>query len=242
MGHYGRVNYRQLDANELIATARRLRDRVHARFPSAGLTGVAGELVQVVEQHATTSAGIVRPHWGWRLTSFGLLAAGVASLVMLFADARLRVVDWSLDSAVQLLDAGLSTLFFLGAGAAFAASLELRSRRRRCLQALHELRVLAHIIDLHQLTKDPDRALHPHADTPASPERTLTPFELGRYLDYCSEMLSLLGKLGALYAQTFPDPEAIDAVDDIEDLTTGLSRKIWQKIMVLNQARGGATT
>ena len=56
-----------------------------------------------------------------------------------------------------------------------------------------------------------------------------------RYLDYCSEMLSLTGKLAALYMQNMRDPIVIESVNEIEDLTTSLSRKIWQKIMILNQ-------
>ena len=51
-------------------------------------------------------------------------------------------------------------------------------------------------------------------------------------------MLSLIGKVAALYAQRFNDPVALSAVDEIEDLTTGLSRKIWQKIMIINQSSG----
>jgi len=38
----------------------------------------------------------------------------------------------------------------------------------------------------------------------------------------------------ALYVQKFDDGVALSAVNEIEDLTTGLSRKIWQKIMILN--------
>jgi hypothetical protein len=63
----------------------------------------------------------------------------------------------------------------------------------------------------------------------------MSEFELARYLDYCSEMLSLTGKLAALYMQNMRDPVIIDSVNEIEDLTTSLSRKIWQKIMILNQ-------
>ena len=72
------------------------------------------------------------------------------------------------------------------------------------------------------------------AETPSSPKHNLGPAELGRYLDYCSEMLSLIGKLAALYVQKFDDPVALAAVNEVEDLTTGLSRKIWQKIMIIN--------
>jgi len=72
--------------------------------------------------------------------------------------------------------------------------------------------------------------------TQSSPKRTMTTFEMSRYLDYCSEMLSLIGKVAALYVQGFPDAVALSAVDDIEDLTTSLSRKIWQKIMILESS------
>ena len=63
--------------------------------------------------------------------------------------------------------------------------------------------------------------------------RTLAP-PSWKYLDYCSEMLSLIGKLAALYVQKFDDPVALAAVNEVEDLTTSLSRKIWQKIMIIN--------
>jgi len=69
--------------------------------------------------------------------------------------------------------------------------------------------------------------------TPNSPRQELSRYELGRYLNYCSEMLSLAGKLGFLYVQNFHDPVANDSVNNLEDLTTGLSRKIWQKIIIL---------
>jgi len=62
----------------------------------------------------------------------------------------------------------------------------------------------------------------------------MTAFQLTRYLDYCSELLSIVGKLTALYAQSLPDSVVVAAVNNIETLTTGLSRKIWQKIMQLD--------
>jgi hypothetical protein len=68
----------------------------------------------------------------------------------------------------------------------------------------------------------------------------LSSFHLGRYLDYCSELLSLIGKLAATYAQHFPDEVVLDTVNEIETLTAGMSQKIWQKLMILNlpQAAG----
>jgi hypothetical protein len=230
------VAYSQLDRTHLVDTVARLHLRIRERFPNASLVAVAGELKTIVERHAERSAAIRRPVWRLRLVSAALLLAAFALLVLLLLSIHpdRRSDDWSLATMLQSVEAGLSTAFFLGAGCVYVASLELRSKRRRCLEALHELRALAHIVDLHQLTKDPDQALHPGAEAAANGERPLDPFQLGRYLDYCSEMLSLIGKASALYAQDFPDPQAVEAVDAIEDLTTGLSRKIWQKIMILS--------
>jgi len=228
------VPYSRLDRAHLVATVGRLRDRIHERFPAAALGDVAAELRAIAEHHAAHSERIRAPAWRLRLVSSLLLVTGLGLVTWLFLATRgQRPADWDWTDTLQTLEAALSMLFFLGAAGVYVASLELRSKRRRCLQALHELRALAHIVDLHQLTKDPEHALHPVADTPSSPDRDLTPFQLTRYLDYCSEMLSLIGKVAALYAQDFPDPQAVDAVDDIEDLTTGLSRKIWQKISIL---------
>ena len=100
---------------------------------------------------------------------------------------------------------------------------------------MNKLRCISHIIDVHQLTKDPEAMTKIAIPTPNSPPRDLNRYELGRYLNYCSEMLALTSKLGFLYVQKFPDPVATDAVNDLEELTTDLSRKIWQKIMLLDQ-------
>lgn len=52
---------------------------------------------------------------------------------------------------------------------------------------------------------------------------------------HSSELLGLIGKVGAFYAQNLADPIVLTAVDEVEGLTTGLSRKIWQKIAILDQ-------
>jgi hypothetical protein len=47
-------------------------------------------------------------------------------------------------------------------------------------------------------------------------------------------MLSLVSKTAFLYVQDYHDPVATEAVNDLEDLTNGLSSKMWQKIMILS--------
>jgi hypothetical protein len=138
---------------------------------------------------------------------------------------------------IQVLEAGLNATVLIGATVFFLVTLETRMKRRRALRAIHALRSMAHIIDMHQLTKDPERLLYAGPDTKSSPVRTMTQFELSRYLDYCSELLSLTGKIAALYVQTFEDSVVVSAVNDIENLTTDLAREIWQKLMVLHSGQ-----
>ena len=106
----------------------------------------------------------------------------------------------NLESVVTLKDAGLNDAVLTGAAIFFLLSVEVRYKRVRALKTLHELRSIAHVIDMHQLTKDPHRVSKAtqHPKTGESPELTLTRFELRRYLDYCSEMLSLTGKVAAV--------------------------------------------
>ena len=60
--------------------------------------------------------------------------------------------------------------------------------------------------------------------------------DLESYLDYCSEMLSIVSKLAALYAQNLDDAVVLSAVDEVEGLASRLSSKIWQKIIILGRS------
>ncbi len=140
-----------------------------------------------------------------------------------------------LPELLQGLDAAVNLLILLAISLFFMVTLEGRFKRQAALRALHQLRSVAHVIDMHQLTKDPDVVLGPPVATPSSPQRTMTRFELLRYLDYCSELLSLVSKLAALHVQYLRDPVVLSAVNDVEELTDGLSRKIWQKISILDR-------
>lgn len=134
---------------------------------------------------------------------------------------------------VQVADAAFNSIVVIGAALLFLVTVESRVKRHRVLKALHELRSLAHVVDMHQLRKDPAAILG--TPTRSSPRRELSQEELARYLDYCCEMLSLIGKIAALYAQKLHDTNVVAAVNEIELLTTGLSRKIWQKMVLLGR-------
>jgi len=226
--------YRSLDSEKIVDTIGTLSRRIDERFPDSGLSNVCRELLTIAGESQERSAWFAKPQRALRIITWILLIIMATGLAIILTHAAWPREGFEVVGLVQGLEAALNITILLGAAALFLATVEVRIKRKRALKAIHELRALAHVIDMHQLTKDPER-LRAHAQaTASSPKRTLRGSELIRYLDYCSEMLSLIGKIAALYVQKFDDPVALVAVNEVEELTTSLSRKIWQKIMILN--------
>ena len=228
--------YRSLEPTKITETIETLARRISERFPGSGLWKVCSDLVALSRQTSNRIEYVSRPHWGMRLA---LAAVQLATLIGLFLLGRfamtLRASD-ELSDFLQGFDAAISLAIFVGGAAFFVWTFEARWKRDRALKALHELRSIVHVVDMHQLTKDP--SMLGGASVSSSPERTMTPFELMRYLEYCSEMLSLTAKLAALYAEKISDPVVVDTVGDIERLTSNLSSQIWQKISIVQTLEG----
>ena len=229
------MHYRRLDAAAIHKTLTTLVRRISERFPASHLLDVANELVQISQVSAETIDEIKRPLIWMRVIVVSLLTVVVGLVVVM----PFFFHDWgNVETVLELiyvLEPSLGIAFFLSAIVVYLLSIERRMKRNRALHAIHELRSMAHVIDMHQLTKDPVLLLPGYEKTASSPERTMTDFELSRYFDYCTEMLSLISKVAALYIQEFDDEVAISAVDEVENLTSGLSNKIWQKIGLIDR-------
>jgi len=227
------AKYRRLDSQEIINTVKALHSRVEGRFPNSSLGKISAELLSVANENIQRVQWIQRPNI--------LLRAGAAFLSILLISVVVGLVmhihQFKMDdytNFIQALDASIGSVVFMGAAILFFVSWENRIKRNRALKAVHELRAMAHIVDMHQLTKDPENYFGRATRPSKPPKREMTPFELNRYFDYCNDSLALISKIAALYVQGFQDPVLLDAVDDVEDLTSGLSRKIWQKIILLD--------
>ncbi len=225
-----------LEAVEVVRTLEVLHDRIAERFPSAGLAKVAGELAENARTTSQRARRIAEPYIFLRTGVFAIVISALAFAGWLLAHTPLSELKISTDVAglTQGLEAAVNLLILAGASVWFLMSLERRLKRRRALKDLHVLRSFAHVIDMHQLTKDPTVVLSKLPRTSSSPTREMTQFQLTRYLEYCTELLALIGKLAALYSEYTRDAEIVAAVNDVENLATNLGRKIWQKITILS--------
>jgi len=227
------MSYRTLDAAAIIQTLRRLESRIGERFPDSGLYAVCQDLVAIGEDVQQKSSAIAKPNLVLRAAICIAIAAGVAGLAVIPFAINFQMGSAELLSVFQGVEAAANIVVLMGAALFFLVSIETRIKRRRAMRDLHTFRSFAHVIDMHQLTKDPSAVVSVAGNTPSSPARTLSRFEVTRYLDYCSEMLSLTSKVAVLFAQGFPDPIVTETVSDIERIAAGLAQKIWQKIIIL---------
>ena len=226
-----------LISERVVETIEKLVARISERFGDCGLANVCSQLSTIAKQDTERARAIERRYMWLRALVFLIFAAGlfVLAWVLTLIDFTRTTTD-NVYSLVQGIDAAAHLTVLTGAAMFSLVKLEQRLKRRRALAALHELRCIIHVIDMHQLTKDPSKFIV-GGNTPSSPPLLLDEFQMARYLDYCSEMVSLTSKVAVLFAQSFADQVVAEVVSDIERVSSGISQKIWQKIIILQALR-----
>src|SRR5262245_22682669 len=146
--------YRTLDPAKVVETIAVLNARIKERFPGAGLGQVCAELLHIAGENSSRAERISRANVMLRAAIVAFLAlgaAGLAWIVWLF-----YLVPRSAENVYTLLqglEAAANLTVLMGAAVFFLFRIEERLKRRQVIQALHELRSIIHVIDMHQLTK-----------------------------------------------------------------------------------------
>jgi hypothetical protein len=233
-------SFQRLDPTAVQATVDRLVMRITRRFPERHLGSVAAELSGLVREVSEQSSADRRRNraigLACRMAGIVVVAVAVTAIVLAVRDARpasggVRGFQW-----LSVLESGIVDVVYASIAVYFLMSLPNRLTRRRLLALMHRLRSLAHVVDMHQLTKDPERLQERFHGTDVTIAFNMSAAELANYLDYCSEILSLVAKTAALCAEESTDALVLDTVSEVETLTAGLCREIWQKISLLRTA------
>jgi hypothetical protein len=89
---------------------------------------------------------------------------------------------------------------------------------------------------MHQLSKDPVMDLSILDEGAVLNDRAKAiqqAHDLWYYLSFSTDLLSVIGKLAACFAQEETDRIVLDTINEIETVSTALSRKIWQKMSLV---------
>ncbi|MEL6828840.1 MAG: hypothetical protein AAFO63_01760 [Pseudomonadota bacterium] len=225
--------YRSLNGERIVDSIRKVTDRIENRFGGRGLTQISRELETFAEAEVGRAKSLARPRFLLRGLTFLVVLAAISSVVWLGWRFGLKLQAEASLEMFEGVEALINILILSAAGIYFLMNLEARVKRHDVLTQLNQLRSIAHIIDMHQVSKDPIVDLHVGATSEAEPGSELNGYELVRYLDYCAKLVTLTGKLAAVYLEYIEDPIVISSVNDFESLTGEMARKIWQKVTVL---------
>jgi hypothetical protein len=210
-----------------------LAKRIQLGFPNTGLCGVCGELQKVSTEVRQLATWLGKPLLWARV----VVGAGLVLLIAGLVGALMKIPVHSqapgVPELLQGIDSGVNDLVFIGIAVFFLFTIETRVKRHQAFKSLHTLRSLAHIVDMHQLKKDPGTL--GTSETEGTGRADMSPEQMARYLDHCGDMLALLSKLAALHVQTFQDGPTLAVVQEVEDLAHDLLRNIWQKIAIVDR-------
>ncbi len=230
-----------LSADRVRATVVALQERVSARFPRHHLAAVAGQLTGMVDQvsqhtrdkHLRVARATVAARTVAAVAL--LLAVGVLTLALsaVLAQRPGDVTTW-----IPLVESVINTAVFIAIAFLFLWAFPERRERKGLLALLHQLRSLAHVLDMHHIGLGPEQTAPdvsgaPQGD-PAPGE--LTPTQLYAYLGYCTELFSLIATCGALCAERSSDSTVLQTVSDVETLTTELSGTVYRKMELLTRS------
>ncbi len=222
-----------LRSDKIQETIDRLTKRINDRFPDSSLGHTSYDFHQFVKEIKENIAWIEKPIFWVRAIAFFLIALALTGIMYAFSLMDFHVEN-RFSEVTAMMESLINDILLLGAVFFFLFTLENRIKRTKALKLLNEIRGFAHVVDMHQLTRDPQLMRLNSKKTKHSPERNLDQFQLQRYLDYCSEFLSLIGKVAALYSQSLPDEVVVQSSSEIENLCSNISNKIWQKLIILN--------
>lgn len=225
------INYK-LNFDKIEATIEKLTSRIFERFPDSSLGRTCDDFHKFAKESKRHIELISKPILQIRILSYAIIAFILFGLTYGLSNLQFKKIE-TVNSLSQITDSSMNTIVLLGAALAFLYTLENRIRRKRALSFLNKVRGFAHVVDMHQLTKDPQITEYHPDPTDNSPKRGLTKFELERYLDYSVEFLSLIGKISAVYSQKFPDATVVQSSTEIESLCSDIISNVQQKLLVL---------
>ena len=145
----------KLEPEKIIDSVSILEKRISDRFPDSGLKDVCREFLMLAEKTKKNISYISKPNIPLKVFSYLIIAVGLGGIIFSFSLINFKVKTFDLEKLVSISNGMFNNLFLIGAAFLFLITMESRINRKLAIKSLHKLRVISHVIDMHQLTKDP---------------------------------------------------------------------------------------
>lgn len=175
-------SYSTLDPDKTVQTLERLNLRISERFPDAGLAKVCKELEQVARETRDRARSLRKPNELLRIGSAVVVIIGLGLIAYVGSIIDYKNSTDNLFGVLQGIEALMNIIVLMGAAIFFLTTLEARWKRHRAVAHLHELRTIVHVIDMHQLTKDPSAPFSAHQVVSGAHDDTIRTDTLPRLL------------------------------------------------------------
>src|SRR5436190_10600148 len=126
--------YRHLDHNQIIATLETLHKRIEERFQKSGLSKVSLELLNIGREAQERCRWISRPHWELRIGVYFIIGVMVLSFILALGRLDLTHNQLNFGEFIQIMQAGINDLVYIGAAIIFLITVENRIKRKKILQ------------------------------------------------------------------------------------------------------------
>ncbi len=144
-----------LEFDRIVRTIERLEKRISDRFPDSDLRKVVHQFLKIAGESNKNIEWISKPNMSIRFFSYFVIILGVAAIIYSFTIIDFTIQNKTLSNIVALSESLFNEMILIGAAIFFMITIKTRMKRRRTAELLNKLRVIAHVIDMHQLTKDP---------------------------------------------------------------------------------------
>lgn len=219
----------EIDAVILKETIITLELKINENFPEASLKKKCHAMLDLLDETNKKIIEVEKPKILIRVLQVSIISLAIFLIFLIFDITNFKTINPNeitlLNNVIAISDAFFNIIVVLLAGLYYLLNLELKKNRKIIIPTINKLRSFLHVIDMHQQTKN-------LINVDSSKEK-ISNQKLREYLEHSSKMISLVSKIAALYIQKFQDEDIITKVNEIENLSTGLTQKIWQKIIVL---------
>jgi len=228
-----KLNFNSTLIHEKIElTVEKLTKRINERFPKSSIGKTSDDFLKFTENSENILLWILKPNLTIRVIAYTTISISILGILYCFKFVKLTISN-SLEDISSIAESSINNFLLIGAAYFFLFKLENRIKRTRAIKYLNEIRGFVHVIDMHQLSMNPQYFLSNLPSTINSPVRNMNYEEFSRYLNYSSELVALCGKLAALFAQQLPDEVVVKSASDIENLCSNIINKISNKHIVL---------